>query len=686
MPRQRPRLLSEAPAKVDIEGKSDMTTNSHNQKIKVGSVQINNSFSNQNYLPFSVGVLQAYAQSHLKEPDNYRFLLPIYSRGPVEDAVQKLLGVDIALFSTYVWNFRISLEIARTLKLRAPEIITVFGGPHVPDRVEEYLRRYPFIDLACHGEGEQTALAILENCGSTQWDQVAGISYLTAEGSLVQNPKAPRMKDLSTAPSPYLEGVFLPLMEANPKENWIALWETNRGCPFACTFCDWGSAIQSKVHSLDMERIKREVQWFAENKIEYVFCCDANFGILPRDLDIAQYVADTKHTYGYPGSLSVQNTKNATERAYSTQKILSDAGLNKGVDIALQSMDANTLVSIKRANISLDTYQELQRKFTADGVETYTDMILGLPGETYDSFTDGVSTVIENGQHNRIQFNNLSILPNAEMGDPEYQRKYGMVTVETETINIHGSLVESEDEIYETQDLVVATNTMPNKDWVKTRVFCWMAGLLHFDKILQIPLILLHEVCSVSYREIIETFSNGSLDPYPVLGEVQSFFVDQAREMQKGGPEYTRSEEWLNIWWPADEYILINLSVEDKLHQFYEEAEGLLNSLLEDKFLSVPRELFHESIELNKSLIKQPFQTEDLVLDLSYNIWEFYQSTLRGRSVPLENNSCRYNINRTSITWSSWDDWCREVIWYGNKKGAYLYGNDVIEPQLAGHF
>jgi radical SAM superfamily enzyme YgiQ (UPF0313 family) len=663
-----------------------MITNRDVQHIKVGLAQINNSYSGQIYLPLSVGMLQAYAQRDLKQPANYEFLLPLYRRIPVEEAVQKLLGVHVAFFSTYVWNFRVSLEIARQLKLRAPETVVVFGGPHVPDRVEGFFRNYPFIDLACHGEGEQVALAILENCVSRNWDQVPGVSFLKENGSLVQNPKPVRIKDVSMAPSPYLQDVFAPLMEAHPEEKWIALWETNRGCPFSCTFCDWGAAIQTKVTTFDLERLYREIDWFAQHRIEFVLCCDANFGILPRDIEIATYVAETKRKHRYPHALSVQNTKNATERAYKVQKILSDSGLNTGVTISLQSTDTNTLQSIKRANISSESYQELQRRFARDGVKTYTDVILGLPGETYDSFANGVSTIIENGQHNRIQFNNLSILPNAEMGDPEYQKKYGMLTVELKIVYIYESLTDFEEDIYETQALVIGTNTMPKEDWVRTRAFSWMTGLLHFDKVLQIPFLLIHEVCSISYRELIEAFSEGSLDSYPVLGEVRSFLRDAARQIQNGGPELTPSAEWLNMWWPTDVYILIKLCVENKLQQFYKEAERLLNRLLDDKSLSLPPGLLHEAVELNRSLIKLPFQTEDLDLELSYNILEFYWSTLTGGSLPLENKICRYQIDRTSETWSSWDEWCREVIWYGNKKGAFLYGNDTVEPQLAGHY
>ncbi len=641
-------------------------------EIRVGLVQINNSFSNQNYLPYSVGLLQAYAQAYASTPSRYEFLLPIYCRLPVATAIEHLRGATIIAFSTYVWNIKLSLEIARRIKQEQPDTLIVFGGPQVPDRAEAFLRQNPFIDVACHNEGEAVFLDILEQCPGRDWSAIGSISYLTADGSFHHHPRQDRIDDLSTIPSPYLSGVFEPLMQANPQEQWIALWETNRGCPFSCTFCDWGSATQSKVYTFDLERLMREVDWFADHQVQFIFCCDANFGILPRDLEIAQYVAATKQTRGYPIALSVQNTKNATERSYQVQKLLADAGLNKGVTIAMQSLDPGTLKSVKRHNISLNSFQELQRRFTRDHVETYTDIILGLPGETYDSFFDGISQAIANGQHNRIQFNNLSILPNAEMGDPAYQQKYGMVTVESRIVNIHGSLMASEDAIDETQQLVIATSTTPPDDWCKTRALSWMVALLHFDKLLQIPLIVLHEVCALSYRELFEVFMESDLAHFPVLAEIRDFFWEKARDIQNGGEEYCNSAEWLNIWWPADEYIFIKLSVEGKLEAFYREAEQLLNQFLGDRFMQIPA-ILHEAILLNRSLVNQPFQTSDLTIDLSYNIWEFYQAVRQGLAIPLDQEPRRYAIDRTTNTVHNWDDWYREVVWYGNKKGAYLY-------------
>ena len=663
-----------------------MTTDQPRPPVTIGLVQINNSFSNQNYLPYAVGLMQGYVEKFSGDAARYRFLLPIYKRVAVAEAVEHLIQADIVGFSTYVWNIRISLEIARRLKARRPDILIMFGGPQVPDAAEPFLRQHDFIDVAVHGEGEQIFLQLLEAMPGRDWSSVPGISFIDAGGQFERHPKAGRLRDITQLPSPYLDGQFAPLMAANPQETWIVLWETNRGCPFQCTFCDWGSATQAKVFSFEMERLKREVDWFARNGIEFVFCCDANFGILPRDVDIAEYVAASKSATGFPKALSVQNTKNATERAYKTQKLLSDAGLNKGVALSLQSVDRTTLENIKRQNISLETYEELARRFTRDNVETYSDLILGLPGETFDSFADGVSRVIENGQHNRIQFNNLSILPNAEMGDPAYQAKFGMVTIESRIINIHGSLDESEDDIHEIQQLVIATRSMPHEDWRRTRSFSWMTALIHFDKLLQIPIIAAHEVSGVSYRQIIEAFQSVDAARFPLIGEIRDFFMSTAKDIQEGGPEYIYSAEWLGIWWPADEYLFIKLTVEGKLDRFYEEAETVLAEAMGGRGGGEGRAILADAIKLNRALLKQPFQSGDLTVRLGHDLWTFYHNITRGVASTLKPGDVTYRIDRTSERWGDFQDWCREVVWYGNKKGAYLYGNKAVELELAGHY
>ena len=116
--------------------------------MKVGLVQINNSFSGQSYFPYSVGLLQAYAQENLCDPSKFEFMQPIFSRVKVQDGVEELIEADIVLFSIYVWNVRLSMEIARQLKQRNPNVVIICGGPQVPDKGDKFLREYPFVDLA----------------------------------------------------------------------------------------------------------------------------------------------------------------------------------------------------------------------------------------------------------------------------------------------------------------------------------------------------------------------------------------------------------------------------------------------------------------------------------------------------------------------------------------------------------
>ena len=256
--------------------------------IPVGLVQINNSFSGQNYLPYSIACLQTYARKNLADPNRYCFLPMIYKRMAVFDVVERLQDATIIGFSAYVWNAQISLEAARRLKRHSPDTLIIFGGPHVPDQAEDFLRENDFIDIVVHNEGERTFVEILNLFPSRDWSTVKGVSYITADGSFVTTPHVERMSDLQELPSPFLTGVFDELIRDNPKEEWIGLWETNRGCPFQCTFCDWGSATAAKVTKFEFDRLHAELDWFADHKVKYIFVCDANFGIQKRDVEIAR--------------------------------------------------------------------------------------------------------------------------------------------------------------------------------------------------------------------------------------------------------------------------------------------------------------------------------------------------------------------------------------------------------------
>jgi hypothetical protein len=270
-----------------------------------------------------------------------------------------------------------------------------------------------------------------------------------------------------------------------------------------------------------------------------------------------------------------------------------------------------------------------------------------------------------------------------------------MVTVESKIINIHGERVELDDDVPEVQDLVVATASTPLAEWRRTRIFCWMTALLHFDKLFQIPLILAHGISGIAYRDMIEAFMVADPKRYPLTGEINAFFESEARSIQHGGAEYVFSREFLSIFWPADEYIFVKLTAEGKFDAFYAEAGKLLAETVSARHSGLPMErradysaMIDEAIKLNHALVHQPFAKSNLKVELRWDLLDYWHKVRGGEQALLTERPMVVEIDRTSKAYDDLQKWCREIVWWGNKKGAYLYSpqSQEITPELAGHY
>jgi hypothetical protein len=213
-----------------------------------------------------------------------------------------------------------------------------------------------------------------------------------------------------------------------------------------------------------------------------------------------------------------------------------------------------------------------------------------------------------------------------------------------------------------------------------------MTAFLHFDKILQMPLIVVHELSGLSYRAMVEAFIEADGSRYPMIAEIRDFFLREAGSIQQGGPEYVYSPEWLGIYWPADEYVFIKLTAEKKFDGFYREAADLILGLVERHGGDVPVQAVQDAIRLNQALVKQPFVRDDVSVAVEYNVLEFCRGVREGEKVPLHSAASVIHVKRSEAHYDDFAKWCREVVWWGNKKGAYLYSNARAEKQLAGHY
>lgn len=624
--------------------------------LDIGLIQISESRCLHTYLPYTIGLLQAYALGHARDPARFRFRPPIFERLTVEQALTQLSGVAIAGFSAYCWNIRRSLAIARALKAAQPETLIIFGGPQIPQtpgETEAFLREHPFLDVVALGEGERTFLTLLEQTRSN-WPEIPGIAWL-AQGEFRLNPSAERIQELDSIPSPYLTGVFDTLMAARPEISWIATWESNRGCPFKCSFCDWGGLLQARVYQFGIERLQAEIEWFGHRQVKDIFCADANFGMLARDIELARRMVSCKQRYGAPHLFQTQTAKNVKVRHLEIQGLLADSGLNPVAAISLQSLSPRALSAIRRENISTESYRELQQFCQARGIYNYTDLIIGLPGESYDSFADGLAEVIRLGQHNRVIFGNAALLPNAEMASARDREAYGIRSIE-----MLFPAQDLRDEILETLEVIVETHDMSREDWVRIQILAWMSNFLYFiHKPLQILMLMLHHRLDMSFRELIEPFCQPqNLGHYPVLRQIRKGFEASARRQLEGLAAQARSPFMFSLpdggYLTPDIYFQLKLSQTGNWPRLFQEAGNLLLRQGLARQPNLPMALFQDALKLSEAHFNQHFygrlasaagppRTEPRRLELRYNLWDFYQACLKGQPLPIQSQACVFS-------------------------------------------
>src|SRR3990167_5118814 len=434
------------------------------------------------YLPLVSGLLRAQAETSEIIRTNYRFKPFIYA---VDSASEILSRYDeppsVAAFSVYMWNEQLSLYVAEEIKRKWPECLIVMGGMQVPYSPEDYFRRYQFIDVAVRGEGEEPFSEILIRLlDGWNFEGLAGIAWRNKDDCVINTSEREYVKDLDTHPSPYLEGLYDDLVTSGKFQTII---ETNRGCSFKCTFCAWGRGgltVKYKFHGLD--RVKKELEWCARNKIPYIFNADSNFGMHPRDEEIAEYLVQLKTETGYPEKFRTCYGKNTNDRIFKIGSLLHAHELDKGITSARQSNDPIVLQNIKRGNISMETYRTLQTRFNEAKIPIYTELILGLPGETKETWRKAIEDLLSAGLKNQLFIYFCQILPNTDMADLDYRLKFGIETRRIRLSEIHSSVRKSS-WMNEYEDIIVSTNSMPLSDWRDLAVLSWMTMLMHSLKL-----------------------------------------------------------------------------------------------------------------------------------------------------------------------------------------------------------
>jgi len=438
-------------------------------------------------MPNAIGGLGTYVQKALGDHIQVR----LFKRPEKLIAALQEKTPDVIGFSNYAWNHALSSALATAFKKRHPKVPVIMGGPNYPldrERQIAFLKEHPQIDFYIIKEGEVAFAKLVGALAENNFDldadyEIPSVHYLSRDDEAHLPPPIERIKDLAEIPSPYLNG----LLDEFFGDGFWPILQTNRGCPFSCTFCVEGILYYNKVYTSSAEKVAAELHYIGKKMAPLVaagsradmFIADSNFGMYRDDIATCQAIRDCQDLYSWPQYISVATGKNQKERVLEAARLVRGALRLSG---SVQSLDEDVLQNIKRKNVSPDQIMQVAINGAEMGANTYSEVILALPGDTKERYRATISQLIEAG-FNKVEAYTLMLLYGSELDDVETRRKFGLKTSYRIIPRCFGHFDYDDDEVSvgEIEEVVIATNTMSFEDYVECRLLALLVVLFHND-------------------------------------------------------------------------------------------------------------------------------------------------------------------------------------------------------------
>lgn len=419
--------------------------------------------------PLGVGYLASYVLAHSGIKPTIK-IFRFYE--DLMKAVQER-PPDILAVTNYVWNFYLSRQVLRRTRELNPEFLAVMGGPNIPisaDKQLNFMMSVPEADVYIIGEGERTFRDVVCKFSESGRRREKVLNN-PPPNCLVRLPNGTvtgdtglhteRIKDLDEIPSPYQAGLLDRFFGAK----LYPMIETNRGCPFSCTFCHEGLSYYSKINRFSLNRVMADLDYIAERSqpSDTLFIADSNFGMYKEDMEIAAFIGELQRKKGWPQYINCTTGKNNPGAVIRAVDLLGGAML---ISNSVQSMDSDVLKNIKRSNIKMSAYREIQASIKERGLKSMADMILCLPGESLATHFRGVRDLLDSGVQRILPYQ-LMLLEGTELNTVETRKSYQFETrfrVVPRNFGFYGDEV-----VFESEEIVIATSTLPFKDYLECR-------------------------------------------------------------------------------------------------------------------------------------------------------------------------------------------------------------------------
>lgn len=381
---------------------------------------------------------------------------------------------DVLMVSNYVWNEAASLYFLRLVKKLNPRSLAVMGGPNIAVEAERqvaYVASHPEIDLYVLGEGDFLAAEVLRHfldvglSVEKLGDRDIPSSVYRRDGELVRHETWPRRRSVDDIPSPYLAGIMDEFFDGK----LAPMIETNRGCPFKCSYCVQGTDYYDKVNHFSLERMREEIAYIGRRNHELspqmgtLRIADPNFGMYPRDVQISEFIAEQQRKYGWPTFIDATTGKNKPERIIECLEKVDGALV---LYQAVQSLDDEVLRNIRRSNIKTEAYAKLMVHVRGRGLRSLSDLILGLPGESKESHLRGLFQLLDAGTHQAHCFQAM-MLRGSDLESEAIRSKYDFLTKFRVLPKGYG--VYDGERVFEIEEIIVGSDTLSFEDYVECR-------------------------------------------------------------------------------------------------------------------------------------------------------------------------------------------------------------------------
>ncbi len=524
--------------------------------------------------------------------------------------------------SNYAWTHNISLELFQMLKLKNPNALTVWGGPNFPADMEDqkkFMKKYPQVDVYIPIEGETGFSNVVELALSSKSEDelqtkisekpIEGCITRDSKGDLQYNNPVIRTSKLDEIPSPYLTGIMDKFFDGK----LTPMMQTNRGCPFTCTFCVDGLDNVQKVNSFSTERVKNELNYISQHvpkNTHSLHFSDLNFGMFPRDLEICDAINETREKYNYPTKVLTTTGKNKKDKIIEAIRRL-DGALS--LTMSVQSMDEQVLKNIRRENISTDVMLGLMPAVREAGLLTESEVILGLPGETYQTHLDTIKKLIH-AKLDSIQVYTCMLLDGSEMATPHERSKWSFKT-KFRVLPSDFSKISNGKNILEIEEVIVGNNTLTFDEYVELRVFAFVLWTSTFG---------------IIYAPILKFLHHNNIDAFDLFFQMMRQINTLPLNIKSTFDSF--KEKTIGELWDSKEEIISNYQDEGEFQKLLN-GEDAMNVIQYHNFLlrkshmdelteylfKIAYSLLDEN-NINEELKKQFYEIKNYCLGLGHNV------------------------------------------------------------------